>query len=230
LIKRAFSVEHQALKPSIRNQERLLMDFYNQNGENLGSIEFSSDILEAPVNEAVLHQVVVAQLANKRRGTASTKSRSEVRGSGRKIFRQKGTGLARAGERRSPIRIGGGVTFGPKPRDYGRKVSKKVKRLAIKSVLADKFQNDNVIIVDDINLEYPKTKQMVNIMEKLGFSKDDKVLILLDSLDVNVFHSVRNIPRVSVCVWDNINTYDILLHDKLLITRDALEKIEERWT
>ncbi len=129
------------------------MDVYNQSGESVGQIELSADIFETPVNKGVLHQVVVMHLANRRSGTAYTKGRSDVRGSGRKLYRQKGTGMARAGSRRSPLRVGGGVTFGPKPRDYGYKVPKKVKRLAIKCALADKFQNDNVLVTDAINLD-----------------------------------------------------------------------------
>jgi large subunit ribosomal protein L4 len=208
------------------------MNVYNQGGESVGQMELSSDILEVPVNRNVLHQVVVMHLANRRSGTAYTKGRSEVRGSGRKLYRQKGTGLSRAGSRRSPLRVGGGVAFGPKPRDYGYKVPKKVKRLAIKCALADKFQNGNVLVVDAINLDRPKTKQMISIMDKLGLSSDEKTLVVLDAeADAveNVLYSARNIPKVNVCVWDTLNTYDILWHDKLLVTQNALGKIEERW-
>ena len=121
------------------------MNVKNQTGESVGQIELSSDLLETAINKDVLHQVVVMHLANKRHGTASTKGRSEVRGSGRKLYRQKGTGMARAGGRRTPLRVGGGVAFGPKPRDFGFKVPKKVRLLAIKCALADKFQNDDVL-------------------------------------------------------------------------------------
>jgi large subunit ribosomal protein L4 len=192
-------------------------------------IELPADILETPVNRDVLHQVVVMQLANKRSGTASTKGRSDVRGSGRKLYRQKGTGMARAGSRYSPIRVGGGVAFGPKPRDFGYNVPRKVRRLAVKCALADKFQNDNVFVIDAINLETPKTKQMIGIMEKLGIVKEEKTLVVLDAANENVLLSARNIPRVNVCVWDTLNTYDILWHDKLLVTQEALEKIEGKF-
>jgi large subunit ribosomal protein L4 len=205
------------------------MNVYNQSGESMGQVELSSDILETPVNRDVLHQVVVMHLANRRSGTAYTKGRSEVRGSGRKLYRQKGTGLSRAGSRYSPLRVGGGVAFGPKSRDYGYKVPKKVKRLAIKCALADKFQNDNVLVVDAIKLDRPKTKQMISIIDKLGLFMNEKILIVLDAFDENVLYSARNIPRVNVCVWDTLNTYDILWHDKLLVTHSALEKMEERW-
>ncbi len=205
------------------------MNVYSQSGESIGQIELSSDILETPVNKGVLHQVVHMHLANKRSGTASTKTRSDVRGSNKKLYRQKGTGMARAGSRRSPLRVGGGVAFGPKPRDYGFKVPKKVKRLAIKCALADKYQNDSVVVMDAINLEQPKTKQMIGIMDKLGIPGSDKTLIVLDAPSENVLYSARNIPRVNVCVWDSLNTYDILWHDRLLIIQSALTKIEERW-
>ena len=208
------------------------MNVYNESGENVGQIELASEIMETPINRDVLHQVVVMHLANKRSGTASTKGRSEVSGTGRKLFRQKGTGMARAGSRRSPLRVGGGVAFGPKPRDYGYKVPKKVKRLAIKCSLADKFQNDNVLVVDTITLDRPKTKQMVSIMGKLGLSGDERILVVLDATadaSDNVLYSARNIPSVNVCVWDTLNTYDILWHDKLLVTQSALERIENRF-
>ncbi|MGQ9607917.1 MAG: 50S ribosomal protein L4 [bacterium] len=206
-----------------------IMNVYNQNGEIIEQIELSSDILETTVNENALHQVVVMQLANKRVGTASTKRRDEVSGSGRKLFRQKGTGMARAGSRRSPLRIGGGVVFGPKPRDYGYKVPKKIRRLAIKSALADKFQSNDVIIVDSLNFDRPKTKQMINVINNLNISNDKKILFILGSTDMNVLLSARNIPRVNVCVWNNINTYDILWHDKLVFTQEALRNIEDRF-
>ncbi len=205
------------------------INIYNQSGESVKEVEVPADILETPVNRDVLHQVVVMQLANRRTGTASTKGRSDVRGSGRKLFRQKGTGMARAGSRRSPIRTGGGVAFGPKPRDFGFKVPKKVKRLAIKSALVDKFQNDKITVIDTISMEKPRTKELIGIMDKLGISSDEKTLIVLDAPDENVLYSARNIPRVNVCVWDTLNTYDILWHDKLLTTQGALEKIEDRF-
>ena len=205
------------------------INIYNQSGESVKEIELSADILETPVNRDVLHQVVVMQLANRRSGTASTKGRSEVRGSGRKLYRQKGTDMSRAGSRRSPIRVGGGVAFGPKPRDFGFKVPRKVRRLAIKSALVDKFQSDNVLVIDTITMESPRTKELIGIMDKLGVSGDEKILIVLGAPDENVFYSARNIPRVNVCVWDTLNTYDILWHDKLLVTQRALEKIEDRF-
>lgn len=205
------------------------MEVYDQTGGSVGEIEPSPSVFETPVNKDVLHQVVVMHLANRRSGTASTKGRSDVRGSGRKLYRQKGTGMARAGSRRSPVRVGGGVAFGPKARDYGYKVPKKVKRLATKCALADKFQNGNVSVVDAINMERPRTKQMIGIISGLGLSTNEKILVVLDGPDKNVLLSARNIPRINVCVWDALNTYDILWHDKLLVTQAALKEIEGRF-
>jgi len=201
------------------------MNVYNQSGQNIGQIEVSSDIFETVINQGVIHQVVVMHLANKRVGTASTKRRDEVAGSGRKLFRQKGTGMARAGSRRSPLRIGGGSVFGPKPRDYGFTVPKKVKRSAIKSVWADKFQNDNVVVVDSLNFDRPKTKQILAIMKSLGLS-DTKTLVVLDESNDNIYYSARNVPRLNVRVWNTISTYDILWHDKIVVTQNALKNIE----
>jgi len=201
------------------------MNVYNQSGQNIGQVEVSSDIFETVINQGVIHQVVVMHLANKRVGTASTKRRDEVAGSGRKLFRQKGTGMARAGSRRSPLRIGGGSVFGPKPRDYGFSVPKKVKRSAIKSVWADKFQNDNVVVVDSLNFDRPKTKQILAMMKGLGLS-DIKTLVVLDESNDNVYYSARNVPRLNVRVWNTISTYDILWHDKIVVTQNALKNIE----
>jgi large subunit ribosomal protein L4 len=201
------------------------MNVYNQSGQNIGQVEVSSDIFETVINQGVIHQVVVMHLANKRVGTASTKRRDEVAGSGRKLFRQKGTGMARAGSRRSPLRIGGGSVFGPKPRDYGFSVPKKVKRSAIKSVWADKFQNDNVVVVDSLNFDRPKTKQILAMMKGLGLS-DTKTLVVLDESNDNVYYSARNVPRLNVRVWNTISTYDILWHDKIVVTQNALKNIE----
>jgi len=205
------------------------MNVYNQNGESVGQVDLSADMLETTINKNVLHQVAVMHLANRRSGTASTKRRSEVSGGGKKLYRQKGTGMSRAGSRRSPLRVGGGSVFGPKPRDYGYKVPKKVKRSAIKSALADKFQNDNIVVIDSINLDQPKTKQILSILDNLGFSSNEKILIILDASNDNVYYSARNIPMVNVCIWDTLNAYDILWHDKLLITQNALKNIEDRF-
>ncbi|MDQ1328704.1 MAG: large subunit ribosomal protein [Candidatus Poribacteria bacterium] len=202
------------------------MNVFNQSGQNAGQVEVSSDIFETAINQGVLHQVVVMQLANKRVGTASTNCRDVVRGSGRKLFRQKGTGMARAGSKRSPLRIGGGSVFGPLPRDFGFTVPKKVKRIAIKSALADKFQNDNVVVVESLNFDRPKTKQILTIIKNLGLIANEKILIVLDESNDNVYYSTRNLHRLNVQVWNTLNTYDILWHDKIVVTQNALKNIE----
>jgi large subunit ribosomal protein L4 len=193
----------------------------------MGNLDVSDDFVNAEVNKDVLHQVVVAQLANMRSGTASTKSRSEVTGSGRKLYRQKGTGRARAGDKKSPTRVHGGVAFGPKPRSFRQATPKKMLRLALHSAVADKFQHNNVTIIDDINMEEPKTREMVGLLQSLDL--EGKILIVLDADNKNVYYSARNIPQVNVCTWNLLNTYDILWHDKLLITQAAVQKLEEKF-
>ncbi len=205
------------------------MDIYNGNGESVGQMELSPDVMETTVNGDVLHQVVLMHLANKRSGTACTKTRAEVAGSGRKLFRQKGTGMARMGMRRTPVRVGGGVAFGPRPRDYSFSVPKKMRLIAIKSALADKFQNNNAIVLEKLDMNHPKTKELLGIIGKLGIQRDEKVMIVLDEPNENAFLSARNIPRLSIQVWDTLNTYSILWHDKLLITQNALQKIQDRY-
>lgn len=198
---------------------------YNMAGAQVGEIELSDSVFGIEPNEAVVHQVVKAQLANRRVGTASTKTRGEVRGGGRKPWRQKGTGRARAGSRRSPLWRGGGIVFGPKPRDYSVRLPKKIRRLALKSVLSDKVKNDNIIVVDQLLFEEPKTRRMV---ETLGALKvNSKALVVTADGDVNVAKSARNIPGVKPVRADFINVYDLLAHEKLVITKDAVARVEE---
>lgn len=198
---------------------------YNMAGAQVGEIELSDSVFGIEPNEAVVHQVVKAQLANRRVGTASTKTRGEVRGGGRKPWRQKGTGRARAGSRRSPLWRGGGIVFGPKPRDYSVRLPKKIRRLALKSVLSDKVRNDNIIVVDQLLFEEPKTRRMV---ETLGALKvNSKALVVTADGDVNVAKSARNIPGVKPVRADFINVYDLLAHEKLVITKDAVARVEE---
>lgn len=199
----------------------------SRSGEIVGNLDMAEDFVNARVNKNVLHQVVVAQLANMRLGTASTKTRAEVAGSGRKLFRQKGTGRARAGNKKSPTRVHGGVAFGPKPRSFRQSTPKKVRLLALHSALADKFQHNNVIIIDDINIEQPKTKEMAGLLQNLDL--DGKILIVLNADNKNVYYSARNIPQVNVCTWNLLNTYDVLWHDKLLMTQAAAQKLEEKF-
>ena len=204
-----------------------MVDVLSSSGEVMGNLDVSDDFVNADVNKNVLHQVVVAQLANMRSGTASTKTRAEVVGSGRKLFRQKGTGRARAGNSKSPTRVHGGVAFGPRPRNFRQATPKKMIRLALHSAMADKFQNNNVTLIDDINIEKPKTKEMISLLQNLDL--DGKILIVLDADNKNVYLSARNIPQVNVCTWNLLNTYDVLWHDQLLITQAAVQKLEEKF-
>ena len=203
------------------------LDVHNRSGDTLRQRELSDAFVNATVNEAVVHQCVVAHLANQRRGTASTKTRAEVQGSGKKLYRQKGTGRARVGDNRSPIRVHGGVIFGPKPRSYRQNTPKKIRLLGLHSALADKFQRDGCILVEDFTLDGPRTKDMVQVLGNLGLS--DKVLFVLGQPESNIHLSVRNIPNVNSCVWNTLNVYDVLWHDKIVFTESAAEKLEEKF-
>lgn len=203
------------------------LDVYNRSGDTQRQRELSDALVNATVNEAVIHQCVVAHLANQRRGTASTKTRSEVQGSGKKLYRQKGTGRARVGDAKSPIRVHGGVAFGPKPRSYRQYTPKKVRQLGLHSALAGKFQNDGCVLIEDFTLDAPRTKDMIQVLGNLGLS--DKVLFVLGQPESNIYLSVRNIPNVNSCVWDTLNVYDILWHDKIVFTESAVEKLEEKF-
>ena len=203
------------------------LDVYNRFGDMLRQRELSDAFVNTTVNEAVIHQCVVAHLANQRRGTASTKTRAEVRGSGKKLYRQKGTGRARAGDGRSPIRVHGGVIFGPKPRSYRQHTPKKVRQLGLHSALADKFQNDDCILIEDFTLNAPRTKDMVQVLANLGIA--DKVLFVLGQPESNIYLSVRNIPNINSCVWNTLNVYDVLWHDKIVFTESAVEKLEQKF-
>ncbi|MDE0042189.1 MAG: 50S ribosomal protein L4 [Candidatus Poribacteria bacterium] len=203
------------------------LDVYNRSGEIIHQKELSDLFVNTPVHSDVLHQCVVAHLANQRSGTASTKSRSEVKGSGRKLHRQKGTGRARVGDSGSPTRVHGGVAFGPKLRSYRQHVPKKVRRLAICSALAVKFQNAQCVLVEGFTLDRPRTKDIVQLLAALNL--DGKLLLVLDQQDQNIQLSVRNIPHVSTCIWNILNVYDILEHDKILITETAIEKLQMKF-
>ena len=202
------------------------LDVYNHSGDVIHQKELSDELVDAPVNEAVVHQCIVAYLANKRSGTASSKTRGEVIGSGKKLYRQKGTGRARVGDSKSPIRVHGGVSFGPKPRSYRQKLPKKVRRLGFCSALADKFQSNECLLIEDLALAQPKTKDMVQVLNALNLK--GKVLFVLGQQDVNVYLSVRNIPQVNSCTWDILNVYDILWHDRVVLTEEAAERLESK--
>ncbi|KXS45766.1 MULTISPECIES: 50S ribosomal protein L4 [unclassified Candidatus Frackibacter] len=199
---------------------------YNREGSQVGEIELNQNIFDVEINEHVVHEAVTAQLAAKRSGTAATKTRGKVSGGGRKPWRQKGTGRARHGSIRSPIWVGGGTTFGPQPRDYSKKLPKKVKKLAVKSALTAKVNEDELIVVDKLDFAQPKTKEMVKVLEALN-SSDQKVLIVTSEKDANLYKSARNIPGVNVLIASALNVYDILNCNKLIATKDAIEKVEE---
>ncbi|HZJ85010.1 MAG TPA: 50S ribosomal protein L4 [Syntrophomonadaceae bacterium] len=198
---------------------------YDMSGAQIGELELNEDIFGIEPNEAVMADFVKMQLANKRQGSSSTKTRAEVRGGGRKPWRQKGTGRARVGSTRNPIWVGGGVTFGPRPRDYSYRLPKKVRRLALKSALSTKVKENSIVVVDKLSFEEPKTKLMLEILDALNIF--DKVLIVTLDGDVNVTKSARNIPGVKPMRVDYVNVYDLLKYDTLLITKDAVERVEE---
>lgn len=197
---------------------------HNIKGENIGEISLRDDIFNTKINKYLVHQVVKHYLANKRRGTASTKNRSEVRGGGVKPWRQKGTGRARAGSNRSPIWVGGGIVFGPAPRDYSFSLPKKMKVVALNSVLSDKVKNKEFIIIDKLFLEENKTKRMVEILKNLQASK--KPLIIIEKEDNDIAQAVRNIKGAKILPVSKINTYDLINQGKIIITKDALQLIE----
>lgn len=197
---------------------------YTTDGAQAGDMELSDVVFAAQINENLLHDAVVAHLANCRQGTQSALTRAEVRGGGIKPFRQKGTGRARQGSSRSPQYEGGGVVFAPKPRDYSKKLNKKVRRAALRSALSSKLADENVVVVEQFDLEAPKTKEMVRILENLAAGN---ALIVTDAPDVNVVRSASNLPGVKTAVATALSVYDILSHDKFVVTKDAVRKIEE---
>lgn len=198
---------------------------YDVSGAQIGELELNDNIFGIEPNQAVLYDFVKMQMANKRVGTASSKTRAEVRGGGKKPWRQKGTGRARVGSSRNPVWKGGGIVFGPKPRDYSYKLPKKVRRLAMKSALSGKVIENSMVILDQLNLDEPKTKDFIKILESLKIDKD--TLVITADGNSNVAKSARNIPGVKPLKVDFINVYDLLKYDTLLITRDAVARIEE---
>ena len=197
---------------------------FNMEGKEVGTIELNDAVFGVEINEHLVHMAVVQQLANKRQGTQKAKTRSEVSGGGRKPWRQKGTGHARQGSTRAPQWTGGGVVFAPVPRDYSFKLNKKEKRAALKSALTDKVQNNNLIVVDELKFDEIKTKNFVNVMNNL---KVEKGLVVLADRDENVFLSARNLEKVETALVNTINTYDIMKAKTLVLTKDAVAKIEE---
>lgn len=201
------------------------LTFLNQSGSEVGDIELSDQIFGIKPNRHVLFDVVIMQRAAERQGTHATKNRAAVRGGGRKPWRQKGTGRARQGSIRAPQWVGGGVVFGPTPRSYSYKIPKKARRLALKSALSTKVNENNCIIVDKLSLEKPKTKEMVTILTNLG--SDKKTLIVTADHNETIALASRNIPGVTVKTATSVRVLDILEHDKLIMTKEATRKIEE---
>ena len=197
---------------------------YNMEGKEVGSIELNDAVFGVEVNEHLVHMAVVSQLANKRQGTQSAKTRSEVSGGGKKPWRQKGTGHARQGSTRAPQWTGGGTVFAPKPRDYSFKMNKKEKRIALLSALSSKVADNKIVVLDAFNLDEVKTKKFAEVMSNL---KVDKALVVIEGENKNVVLSGRNIPTVKVSATNEINTYDVLKYETLVVTKAAVEKLEE---
>lgn len=198
---------------------------YNICGEKVGELELLKEVFDVEIKKYAVHQVVVAQLANKRQGTQSAKTRAEVSGGGKKPWRQKGTGRARQGSIRSPQWIHGGVVFAPKPRDYRMSIPKSLKKVAMRSVLTSKVKEDSMIVLDSISFSEPKTKEMIKVIDSLKI--DNKVLLVTENSNKNVYRSSTNLQNVKVIPVNNINVYDLLKYDNLVITQDAVKKLEE---
>ena len=200
------------------------VDLLNMEGKKVGNIELSEEVFGVEVNEYVMHDVVVNYLANQRQGTQSTKTRSEVSGGGKKPWKQKGTGRARQGSIRAPQWIKGGIALGPKPRSYKYTLNKKVKRLALKSALTTKLQENAIIVLDELNFDEIKTKSMANVLSAI---KAEKALVVISEKNLNVQLSARNIANCKTATVNTINTYDIIKYPTLVLTKAAVEKIEE---
>jgi len=201
------------------------LDVLNKSGEKVGQIELADEVFGAPVKEHLLHELVVAQLAARRRGTASTKTRAEVRGSTRKIYRQKGTGRARHGGIRANIFVGGGVVHGPRPRSYEKKVSKKARRVALRSALSLRAGEKRLLVLEDLAMGEIKTKKMAAVLSLLGANSS---LIVDNKGNIELIKSVRNLPRAKYLAPEGLNVYDILRYDTLVVTAPVAKQIEER--
>jgi len=200
---------------------------YSLSGEGVKNIEISDGVFAVPFNEAVVHQAVTRQQANARQGTASTKTRSEVAGSSRKLFRQKHTGMARAGSKKSPLRRGGGITFGPKPRSYRQDMPKKMRQLALRCALSAKARDEELMVLEELKFDQPRTKQMVGILAALGV--DSSALIVTDEPEEKVVKSARNLAGIKTIPANILNVVDILSYKMLLMTEAAVRKAEKIW-
>ena len=197
---------------------------YNMEGKEVGKMDLNDAVFGIEVNEHLVHQAVILQLANNRQGTQKAKTRSEVSGGGRKPWRQKGTGHARQGSTRAPQWTGGGTVFAPVPRDYSFKMNKKEKRIALKSALTSRVQEEKFFVLDELKLDEIKTKNMQNVLNNL---KVDKAIVIIDSDDQNIILSARNIPDVITATADSLNVYDIMKYNTVITTKAAVAKIEE---
>jgi large subunit ribosomal protein L4 len=205
----------------------LQVPVYNLAGEVVRQIEISDQVFAVPFNEAVVHQVMVGQQANARQGTAATKTRGNVRGSTRKLFRQKGTGYARAGSKKSPLRRGGGITFGPQPRNYRQEIPRKMRRLALRCVLSAKAGDGELKVLEEFGFAEPKTKKMVEVLSAL--SVDSSALIVTPEPEENVIKSARNLMKIKTMPVNILNVLDVLSYKMLLMTEAAVRKAERLW-
>ncbi len=203
------------------------VDLINKVNESVGKTDLPDDIFGVEVKKGLLHEVVKNHLANKRQGNASTKNRANVRGGGRKPFRQKGSGRARQGTIRSPLLRGGGIVFGPLPRDYSYKLPKKAKWAALSSALSAKLADNEIMVMDEINVTEPKTKAAIELLSGLGLK--DNVLFVVPDKNNDLELAVRNIPRVNVARVKELNVYSVLSHEKLIVTKDAVERMKEAY-
>lgn len=201
------------------------LSLYNRDGEQVDEIEVQAVLFEAPFKQGALHQTAVSQAARRRLGSASSKDRSEVSGGGSKPWPQKGTGRSRHGSTRSPIWVGGGATFGPHPRDFGTKVPKKMRRAALKSALSDKVKEGKLMVVDDFAIDTPQTKKMVALLDNLKVTGG--ALIVSDQPDMNLIKAARNLPKVKTILGRQLNVLDILTYNYLIMSKAALEQVEE---
>ncbi len=197
----------------------------NMAGENVGEMDLKDEVFGVKINQYAVHEVVKNYLANQRQGTQSAKTRSEVRGGGRKPYRQKGTGRARQGSIVAPNHVGGGIVFAPKPRDYRYTLPKKLRRVAMKSALTSKVAEKEIIVLDDLKMEAPKTKEMVKVLSNI--KADKKALIVMGQKDENIIKSAANIPGVTTTLVTTMNVYEIIHHNSFILTQDAVHKIEE---
>jgi len=204
-----------------------IIDVYNINGEKVSQLELADSIFNVPVKPSVLHEVVIMQLASRRAGSASVKHRSDVKGSTRKLYKQKGTGRARRGDIKSPLLRGGGSIFGPNPRSYSYKVPKKIRKQALKMALSSKTQTNNLLVLDNLELEKARTKGFTAVLDNL---KIKKALIVTENLNENLELSSRNVPGIKVMRYEGLNVYDILKYEKLILLATSIKGIEGRLT